>query len=233
MMHVDDAALQTVLTRIGRLAGDSIDVRTGLGEITAAMPDVFSVEGAGMLLVDDDQVLRYVASSDATARSLELMQASVGHGPCVSAFVDDLVVECDDLEDSRWPDLAEELVPLGIRAVLGWPIHVAGTPVGSLNVYRHQPYEWDRSDRDGVQAFGRLAEHVIVAGFARERNDAVVSQLQHALEARVTTERAIGIIMAIEDLTPALAFERIRSVARASRQPIGEVAARVLEKRRL
>ena len=66
-----------------------------------------------------------------------------------------------------------------------------------------------------------------------ETRETIVTQLQHALEARVEIERAVGVVMALENLDASAAFERLRRVARASRQRVREVSRQVVEYRKI
>jgi hypothetical protein len=56
-----------------------------------------------------------------------------------------------------------------------------------------------------------------------------VAQLEHALAARVSTERAIGVLAERAGITPRAAFEGLRSEARSSGRPVHELAREVLE----
>ncbi|MGY1637772.1 ANTAR domain-containing protein [Geodermatophilus sp. SYSU D00742] len=56
-----------------------------------------------------------------------------------------------------------------------------------------------------------------------------VTQLEHALAARVSTERAIGVLAERNGTTPRLAFELLRGEARAQGRPVAELARRVLD----
>ena len=161
---------------------NGLGVRTALSEMTAAMPGLFSVDGAGIMLIDEEQVLRYVASTDGEARLLEAVQESTGRGPRVQALVDNDTVEVWDLvEDTVPADLAQTLVPNGLRAVLGTPVHLAGAPVGSINVYRRDAHRWDESDHNALAAFKRLVQMVRCRQLASDRNDVLIGQLEHAL----------------------------------------------------
>lgn len=233
-MHIDDAAVDGVMERLRSQELTGLELRTAVGVIADALPALFGVDGSGILLLDEDQVLRYVASTDSTAHLLESVQETTGRGPCVQALVDNTFVRVTDLEhDERWPDLAGYLVPSGIRAILGVPIRVAGSPIGSLNVYRRAPYEWDESDQRALDAFDRLIGQLLLAAMAQQRTEAVVRQLEHALGARVEIERAVGVLMAAEDLTATSAFERIRQAARSSRRSVKEVASDVVRYKKL
>lgn len=56
-----------------------------------------------------------------------------------------------------------------------------------------------------------------------------VAQLEHALAARVSTERAIGVLAERHGTTPQSAFERLRGQARAQGRPVQELARQVLD----
>jgi hypothetical protein len=56
-----------------------------------------------------------------------------------------------------------------------------------------------------------------------------VAQLEHALAARVATERAIGVLAERHGTTPRSAFELLRGEARSTGRPVHELARAVLE----
>nr|WP_246324049.1 ANTAR domain-containing protein [Petropleomorpha daqingensis] len=56
-----------------------------------------------------------------------------------------------------------------------------------------------------------------------------VAQLEHALAARVSTERAIGVLAEREGCSPREAFEGLRQQARSSGRPVVELAREVLD----
>ncbi|MFW3171041.1 ANTAR domain-containing protein [Geodermatophilus sp. CPCC 206100] len=56
-----------------------------------------------------------------------------------------------------------------------------------------------------------------------------VAQLEHALAARVSTERAIGVLAERHGSAPRAAFERLRGEARSQGRPVADLAREVLE----
>jgi GAF domain-containing protein len=233
-VHIDDAGLAEALGRLNQQEVHRMPVGEALHVVVDAMPGLFSVDGAGILMLDAHQDLRHVASTDESAQILEAVQEATGKGPCVAALVGDQVVEVEDIgADVRWPQLSPILVENGIRGILGVPIHVTGTPVGSLNVYHREKHGWDRSDIQAIVEFDRIVERLLSQAVLSARDEALVSQLEQALEARITIDRAVGMLMGIDDLDPADAFERIRRAARSARRPVREVASEVLATRKL
>ena len=96
----------TLAKSVARLEGvDPVDagLDAALELAVAETDDVFGVDGAGLLLMSEDGVLRYVAASDEPGRMLEALQEQFGEGPCVDAFLDDEPVLADDVAAGRRP----------------------------------------------------------------------------------------------------------------------------------
>jgi len=233
-MHVDDMLLQSVTGRLAESDFQSLGLVGAFTQVTAAMPPLFDVDGAGILLADEEHVLRHLASTDASAKALETVQESTGRGPCVQSLVEDAVVATSDvLADPRWPDMGTLLAENGVRSIMGAPIHLVGTPLGSLNIYKNTVHDWDDSDKRALEAFDGLLERLIASSLALERTEVVVAQLQEALKARVEVERAVGVVIALEDIDAVSAFERVRSVARSARKPVREIASYIIKYKKM
>jgi GAF domain-containing protein len=190
---------------------------------------VFAVTGAGLMLLDDESVLRYAAWTDPGARALERAQEVAGQGPCVDAFVFDRVVATADLmSDERWPRLNEALEEERERSVLGIPTHVGGITVGSLNLFADLGHEWDESELRALEAYNEILEGVLSTAVIAHRGEAIADQLQRALDSRVPIERAVGVLMERDRLTAVEAFNALRSQARRRRCRVADMALEVL-----
>ena len=210
------------------------ELHAALNAVVEATSDVFGADGAGVMLIDDQQALHYVGATDGQAAALEAAQEEAGQGPCIDSLVNDQIVHTEDLlEDPRWPGLRAETESSGVRAILGVPLHIGGTTVGSLNVYRFTSGEWQPDDVDGIVAFGRLVEEMLATAMVARERHTLVDQLSTALDSRVTIERAVGVIMATRGLDPVPAFDALRRRARARRIRVGDLAAEVIETRQL
>ena len=101
LAHLDPVALgqQAVLERI-------VQAATCCG----------STGGVGLLLLNRDQQLCYVAAVGRPRRALAGSQLRLGEGPSVDAVLQDAPVASRDLAgESRWPDFR----PLALRRVSG------------------------------------------------------------------------------------------------------------------
>jgi GAF domain-containing protein len=227
---VDADLLEAILARVASQGPMTASAAEAVGLLIAAATEVFGVNGVGILLADEGQALRHVASTDDAARALEEAQERTGEGPCVDAYVEGRTIETPNLrDDRRWPELARALAGNGVRAVLGVPIRLHGSPIGTLNVYSHEPRPWDASDVGAIEALNHVLEAQLSGAVARFRSEALVSQLERALEQRVAIDRAIGVLMERERLDAAGAFNHLRRRARDERRKADEVAREILE----
>ncbi len=232
-MHIDQAALDAALAGLPRSGVGPADFGRALNAVVEAAASVLGASGSGIMFVDGQHSLRYVAATDDDVRVLEVVQEEVGEGPCVDTLVEDVVVATVDVtDDSRWAQLAPLLAPTRVRAVLGVPVHVAGAAVGSLNVYRDEAGEWDDESVDALGALNVALEGIISAAVLARRNDDLVAQLQDALDGRVVIERAVGLVMGRDGLDAVGAFNQLRSRARRERRKVLELAGALLEEAR-
>ena len=207
--------------------------RTGLGpalqQVVDAAKALFKAEGAGLMLVGEGEVLRWVTATDARAQSLEAAQERLGEGPCVEAFHRYAVQQVSDsAAEQRWPDLARVLRHDGVHALLSVPVEVAQGTVGTLNLYLREPREWDHSEVNAAEIYGRLVGSLLGSALAAELKGQLIEQLQWSLEHGMLIEQAKGILMGREGISADAAYRRIRSVARSSRRPVAEVARTVV-----
>ena len=225
--HIDEEALRSSLQRLREAAFDA-DVVGVMKRTVDAVHGVFGYGGAGIMFITESGYLSYVAASDEAGRQLEEAQASVGQGPCYESYVYAReVVSIDVHADSRWPDLRTQL-SFQVRAVAGTPILLGGSPVGTLNVYRDEPVEWDKSDVNALTAYSSLIAEILATALAAQERGLVADQLQYALDYRVVIERAVGYLMGTHRLDAVTAFDVLRKRARDSRRRIADVATEML-----
>lgn len=190
---------------------------------------LFHVTGCGVMFIDDAHVLHYAVATDGHGRELEQAQVRAGTGPCVQALVHNEVVKTPDVTaDGRWPEIHADLRQTRVRAVMGVPIHLGGSVVGSLDAYCHVTHTWSDEEAAGLEAYAKLIERHLLVAMRAQRNEETVRQLEHALENRVVIERAVGVLMERHALDALTAFERVRSAARSSRRRAAEVASEIL-----
>ena len=229
-MHIGQEALDRAVESLRRSqAENGLSLETAMEHLTDSVIDMFGLTGAGLMLIDDDQLVRSILATDELGWALENAQEEAKEGPCVDAVVHgELVATADIAADVRWPRLVELLADTQIGAILGVPIRLAGATVGALNVYVDEKHDWDESDYNALTTFGRLLEALLTTALFAEQRDAVVTQLQAALDSRVMIERCVGLIMGREGIGAVPAFNRLRDLARPSRRKVHDVARELL-----
>jgi len=226
--HVDAAALAASLRRLHEHP-QAHTLRASLQQVIYACVQLFSVTGSGLMVADAQGVLRYAVATDGPAEQLEELQVETGEGPCVLAFVrDELVASEDAAVDDRWSLVADRIGQLGVRGMLGIPIHLSGIPVGSLDVYVDRAHPWDDSEQRALARYGAVVEAMLETAVAADRAGELAEQLDYALDYRVPIERGVGYLMARDGIDHAEAFNRLRGAARRNRRKIGEVAEQLL-----
>jgi hypothetical protein len=88
--------------------------------------------------------------------------------------------------------------------------------------------EPDRTARRSARGPGQAGDPAAPADARVAALERTVAQLEHALAARVSTERAIGVLAERNRTSPREAFESMRREARSSGRPVAELAREVL-----
>jgi GAF domain-containing protein len=238
--HADDGGRERLLiesfTRLaGSLAGGRQDVVGLLDSLTDDCVALIRVRAScGILIAGADGSLTAAAWSDRKARTIEVVQAAAGEGPCVDAFMTRRPAGTEDLErdGERWPRLSEVAGAIGVRAIWAFPMELRDHTIGALNVFLEEPGRLGRNDTSLVRALAAVATVAIVQERLALSADELTRQLQQALETRVVIEQAKGILSArgfAEDL--GAAFEVLRSHARQNNRRLSDVAVDVVEGR--
>jgi GAF domain-containing protein len=199
--------------------------------VQAAATSCGSTGGVGLLLLNGDQQLSYVAAAGRPRRSLAGSQVGLGEGPSVDAFLEDAPVASRDLaSEPRWPNFRPLALAAGIRAWLSTPVRQRHGPIGVLDFARTDPQPWQPQDLAAANAFARLIVATLQPATAPP--EALSPALRFAVEHDARIEQACEIIMEREQLDEVAAVELLRLQAQIEGQPIRAVAERLLSRPR-
>jgi GAF domain-containing protein len=231
---IEPDALARSIKRLEQLDPITAGLQASLDASVTIVDELFGVSGAGLMLLAEDEILRYAAASDEPGRQLELIQEQAGEGPCIDAFERNDVVYCNDASaDPRYPTFSRIAPGHGIGAVLGVPIALSGGPIGTLNVYDARPHEWGDIETSAISAFTTVISALLKVAARAGLAEATAKQLQFALDHRILIEQAKGILMERDAIDAVAAFERLRAVARSNRLKLADVARSLVEGRPL
>ena len=202
----------------------------GLDRLMSIVPDEIGVDGAGIMLADDEDELRFVSASDETVRLIERFQVETGEGPCVAASrTGEMVFIPDVAADERFPRFSGLAVDAGMAAVHSFPMGVEDTTIGAMNLYRAEPGPLD----DGAVRTGTIITQMSAAYLmsARRADHAtrMVEQIRQAKDRNAPIEQAKGFLVARLGVDPREGYERIRAYARAQRVRSLDVSQRLID----
>lgn len=221
--------LRKALKGLDHLRYGTTDLEHAVDLIVSTTHDLFSVDGAALMLMDRDLSLRNAAASDPRMDLLESLQVEHGLGPCISAFQERTLVCSEDLADEeRFGEFSSAAVEAGLRAVLVSPIPYAADAVGVVAVFSEKPHAWTPEAELGLTSFTDLAAFAIVTTMQSEERGHLADQLKHALDARVVIEQAKGVLATLDGVEPQQAYEELRAQARRSRRKVAHLAAEIV-----
>jgi GAF domain-containing protein len=192
---------------------------------------VSEADAVGIVLADHHGQLRFMASSNDSGKSLELLQLQDREGPCLDCFTRREPVLNTDLSnaDHLWPRFAPQAVAAGFESVHAFPMRLRDEVIGALNLFFEGPeMGFDADEARVVQSLADVATIAILQERSIARAEALTEQLQGALNSRVVIEQAKGALARTAGVSVDEAFVLLRQRARSSRMRLADVAAAVL-----
>ncbi len=210
---------------------DDFDIIDLLTVLAASCVKLDLADEAGVLLADDQGMLRVMGASNEATRLLELFQLQSDEGPCLEAFASGEMVSHPDLASAgdRWPLFAPEAVRTGFLSVNALPLRLRSVVIGAFNLFSNEIGGMRESDRAIARALADVAAIAILQDQALRASEVKAGQLQHALDSRVTIEQAKGMVSERTGLDMVESFAVIRKYARSQRRRLTQVAAEIVD----
>ena len=226
-----ELVLARTLVELADSLVDDFDVVDLLTLLADRCVEVLDVQAAGIMLATSDGELRVMASSSAAMRVLELFEIQAQEGPCLDSHRTGRAVVNHDLvaSDCPWPRFAAEAVDAGFRSAHALPMHLRGSVIGALNLFREGVGEMGPADLEVAQAFADVATIAILQHRAASEAQNLAQQLTLALNSRVVLEQAKGVIAERLGFDMERSFSALRNHARNHNLRIGEVAQSVID----
>lgn len=201
-----------------------------LDRLMVAAARELAVDGAGIMVVDEDGDLRFVAASDDDVRLIEKFQVETGEGPCILAARSGKDVTTDDLRDGdeRFPNFSQRASAAGLVSVHSFPMQVEGTSVGAMNLYRVRPGRLDDDERETGHVFADMASAYLITARRADAATRMVQRIRAAMDRNAPIEQAKGYLRMELDISPEQAFELMRRYARSRNAKVLDIAGDVL-----
>jgi GAF domain-containing protein len=222
--------LAEVFVEVADTLVDDFDLIEFLENVTARAAEMIDASAAGLLLVDPQGRLQFMAASDESAKLLELFGLQAHEGPCQDAFTSGVPVVNADLAEAvgRWPRFAPHAVAAGFRSVHAIPLRHRREVIGALNLFGTGIGRLQPSEVRMVQALADVATIGLLQERAIRRGEVLAEQLQGALNSRIIIEQSKGVLAQIHDVSVEQAFDMLRNYARRHHARLGEVAEAVV-----
>jgi GAF domain-containing protein len=227
-MPSDERALARILKHLRAGRAENGRYAVAVHRVVDAARAMFEADGAGLLLVDGEDLV-CVATTDAATRGFEDAQVELARGPCRDAIASGTVVAASNIAAvEAWSGLAAQDRAHRVRAVLSAPVGIGAETVGSLCVTARLVRRWSQADQATITAYAAVVGGLLEAEIGLEDRGETVEQLEHALVGRVLIEQAKGVLMARHGVEAGDAFQDLRRQARSERRKITEVAREVV-----
>jgi GAF domain-containing protein len=185
--------------------------------------DVVMMSGAGIMLMSGDTEAGSLCSSNPVSALIEDLQFSLGEGPCVDAYKQDIPVMESDLArhgSKRWVAFTPPALENGVRAVFGFPMRVGAIRLGAVNLYR---------DRPGALTDDQRSDAIVMAGVAaRTVLGMSITEVEFGSDLRHVVHQAAGMVSAQLDSSISEAMSRLRGHAFANDESLDKVAHQVI-----
>ena len=201
--YLDDVALRTA-GRLGEVAGVAVTLSVANAPAT-------------------------IGSSSALALDVDLLQYSIGVGPCLHALQSGEGMYVPDLaQDHRWQDYGPRAAAAGAASCISAPVLVSGAPVAVLKVYSGAVDGLSAEQRElaalvALEISGGIALAERLTTQAEELDDRV-----DAMDTRRVIDLAIGILMERSRASASEAFDLVRRYSQHYNIKLREAAVQIV-----
>jgi diguanylate cyclase (GGDEF)-like protein len=166
----NELQLSDVLSEFARTMVTDFPIQGILDRLVERIIEVLPVSGAGVTVISVGARPHDVAASDATAMQFEKLQAELGEGPGLEAYLTGEAVAVADLDDERrFPTFARRALAEGLAAVFTFPLRHGDSQLGALDLYRGTPGPLDAAAMGAAQTLADVAAAYLLN--ARARSD--------------------------------------------------------------
>lgn len=181
------------------------------------------------LMIRRDAACSTVAVSDAVAHKIDKLELALDCGPCLDAIEEQTAQVATDLATGgRWPALVARVVAeTPVRGALSIQVPVDRGNVGALNLFSDNA---DTFDETSVERASVLAAFATVAINAAAYSEDAAG-LRQGLASNRAIGKAIGMLMARDNVSDDEAFTILRRTSQDSNVKVADVAHDFIQRR--
>jgi GAF domain-containing protein len=175
-----------------------------------------------------------LCTTDAVSELIEELQYTLGEGPSIDAYRQDMVVAEPDLADPvtrRWPAFTPPALQAGVRAVFGFPLRAGTVHLGALNFYRDSPGPLTGDQHADALVVAEVAARWVLEAQAGAPPDTLAEELEAGADFHFAAHNAAGIVAAQEGIGATEALIRLRAHAFSTDRLLADVAKDVIARR--
>lgn len=175
-----DQQLAQVLAEFAHTLGTEFPIQKILDQLVARIVDILPVTGAGVMVMDEHDEMKFVAASNEVVLLIEGLQHELGEGPCLEAFRTGQAVAVTDLRvDTRFPRFSPRAYADGLAAVFTFPMRMDNQRLGAVDLYRDSPGALSEHDLRAAQILADVAAAYLFNAQTRIDLSATVGKLNH------------------------------------------------------
>ncbi|RKR19735.1 ANTAR domain-containing protein [Arthrobacter oryzae] len=223
-----------VLARIKGLLLTAEKVDRALRLFTAGVHESFPGSiGASVSLFDEQGRGSSAGATDPLVLVADEAQYQLEQGPCSTARETKRAVLIHDVgTDSRWPLWTRAMASQPIRSVISVPLMAGTCCLGTITIYSAQPGTYDATSALALDKLAAPAALLLDNIQTSETPRRLSKAFTAALTSRDSINRAQGILMERDGLSPDSSFRKLLRLARTSTQPMAVICAEIVAGRR-
>ena len=177
---MDQQRLSAILAEFASTLVGDFSIQEILDRLARRVIEVIPGDGAGVLLLDDEARLHFVAATDDRILVIERLQLELGEGPCILSYESGEAVVVSDLsQETRFERFAERALAEGLGAVASFPLRLDGRRLGALDLYSRTVQELSAEEIVGGQILADVTAAYIFNARARVEAAASAHMLRH------------------------------------------------------
>ncbi|WP_299165619.1 GAF and ANTAR domain-containing protein [uncultured Arthrobacter sp.] len=172
-----------------------------------------------------------VAYNSETAKAMDELQYAFREGPCLTAARDQRTIVVDDFEsDGRWPEYSEAVAAHGLRSILSAPFTIGHGAQAAMNLYSYRPNSFTDDEIAFAESFARQASRGLQLALRMAHYSEEADNRSRAMESRTDIDVAVGIVMAQNRCSQAVAFEILQRASSTRNVKLRIIAAEIVQR---